>query len=69
MKNAYCYGVWGDFRYYRTEDGHTFSVKPFNGKKKYFYHGNVNDEGNYELKILSDSEVIFLLNRIKFIDD
>lgn len=66
MNKAYYYGVWGD-KYYRTEDGHTFSIKLSLGKKLYFYHGNV-IIGKYEVKLLSDSELEVLLSKVEFID-
>jgi hypothetical protein len=37
MIEAKCYGVFGFWRYYRTPDGRTFSVRD----NKVFYHGNV----------------------------
>jgi hypothetical protein len=38
MKKAKLYDKRGWWSYYRTEDGHTFSVRD---EKHYFYHGNV----------------------------
>ena len=38
MKIAKCYLKRGWWKHYRTEDGHTFSVRD---EKHYFYHGNV----------------------------
>lgn len=38
MKEAKLYYKRGWWNYYRTEDGHTFSVRD---NQHYFYHGNV----------------------------
>ena len=63
MKVAKCYGVWG-WRYYRTDDGETYSIKPeFDDTITVFSYGNVKT-GAVELRILTKEEY----EQIKFID-
>lgn len=49
-KKALFYGEWQSGRYYRTDDGDTFSVKTdFVGNRQVFYHGNVSDQEKHEM--------------------
>lgn len=49
-RKAHFYGEWQSGRYYRTEDGDTFSVKTdFVGNRQVFYHGNVNSSEKQEM--------------------
>ena len=64
-KIAKCYGVW-THPYYRTEDGHTFSIHDTVYGKIVFYHGNVKT-GQKEMKILTDEEKKTLFDRVEFV--
>ena len=65
-KTAKCYGVWGE-PYYRTEDGHTFSIRETASGKIVFYYGNV-ITGQGTLKMLDDEEKKLLFEKVEFID-
>ena len=62
MKTAKCYYKRGWWNYYRTEDGHTFSVRD---NKEFFYHGNVfqNEKLTVHIKPEQHAE---LFAKIKF---
>lgn len=68
MKIAKCYGVWG-WKYYRTDEGETYSIKPevcggkTTDKLTVFYYGNTKT-GKYELRILTEEEY----KQIQFVD-
>lgn len=63
MKEAKHYSKRGWWDYYRTEDGHTFSVRD---NRHYFYHGNVfNDEGTTIFIEPKDHKQLF--EKIKFV--
>ena len=65
-KVAKCYGVWGD-PYYRTEDGHTFSIKYTSQGTRVFYHGNV-VLGAGKMHMLTDEETKRLFEQVQFED-
>lgn len=65
-KIARCYGVWG-CPYYRTKDGHTFSIKETPGGKIVFYFGNVFKEKNV-MKLLTEAEKKELFSRVEFVN-
>ena len=62
MKIAKCYTVNGWWRYYRTEDGHTFAVRD---GKDYFYHGNV-FKGEKVCEFIKPEQHQELFAKIKF---
>ena len=62
MIEAKCYYVTGLFRYYRTLDGKTFSVRD---NEAYFYHGNVYKNQGI-LVYIKDAEK--LKKNVKFVD-
>ena len=61
---AKCYGVWGNSRYYRTENGETFSIT--NGKH-FFYHGNANMK-NQSIEYLSGNRLKEIQSIILFVE-
>lgn len=62
MIEAKCYYVTGWWRYYRTEDGKTFSVRD---NKDYFYHGNVYKNQDILVYIKNAEK---LKRKVKFVD-
>lgn len=64
-KVAKCYGVWG-CPYYRTEDGHTFSIQETPTGKVVFYFGNVY-AGENVMKLLTEAEKKKLFSRVEFV--
>lgn len=65
-KIAKCYGVWTE-PYYRTEDGHTFSIRDTVYGKIVFYYGNVKT-GQKTLKMLTEEEKKTLFDRVEFVN-
>lgn len=64
---ATCYGVWG-CPYYRTETGHTFSIKETQFGKVVFYYGNVMEKGNKpNAHMLTKEEKAQLFERVEFV--
>lgn len=64
---ATCYGVWG-IPYYRTESGHTFSIKEKpNEKKVVFYYGNVLAGDTETMKMLTEEEQAELFSKVDFV--
>jgi hypothetical protein len=63
MKTAKCCHKYGDWIYYRTEDGHTFSVRD---NKHYFYHGNVFKNEKTESVYIEPKDYAELFENIKF---
>ena len=62
IKIAKFYDRRGWWMYYRTEDGHTFSVRD---DKEYFYHGNVFKNENVTVYIKPEQHAE-LFAKIKF---
>jgi hypothetical protein len=62
MKTAKCYLKQGWWMYYRTEDGHTFSVRD---GKDYWYSGNVY-KGEKLCVYVKPEQHAELFSRIKF---
>ena len=66
-KIAKCYGIWGG-PYYRTDDGHTFSIEDNGrGSKTVFYYGNV-ISGPGTLKLLNEEEKARLFENVEFVN-
>lgn len=63
MIKARCYYVTGLWRYYRTIDGETFSIRD---NKDYFYHGNVFENQDIIIYI---KNVEKLKQKVSFIDN
>ena len=66
-KVARNYGVWFPHRYYRTDDGHTFSMAESARDTVVFYHGNV-ITGEEMLKMLNEEEKKLLFEKVQFVD-
>ena len=63
MKVAKLYHKYGDWDYYRTEDGYTFSI---HNNQHYFYYGNVfKDEKTTVFIEPKDHKELF--EKIKFV--
>ena len=65
-KIARCYGVW-TYPYYRTEDGHTFSINDTVFGKVVCYYGNA-VTGHETIKILDEAEKKTLFDRVEFVN-
>lgn len=65
MKKAKLYDKRGWWSYYRTEDGHTFSVRD---EKHYFYYGNVFKDEKITIFIKPKNHKI-LFEQIEFVRD
>ena len=64
-KSAKCYAVYGWWRYYRTPDGETYSIRD---GKYYFSHGNVITGENNEIKYIQGENLKNLLEKVRFED-
>ena len=63
MKVAKCYLKRGEWKHYRTEDGHTFAVRD---GKKYWYDGNTYTGDKSKECFIPEEKHEILFSQIKF---
>lgn len=64
MEKAKLYYKSGDWNYYRTDEGETYSIR---AGKYYFYHGNAFRIDKTEVKFIDGDELKELKKKVEFV--